>query len=618
MKRLILKNAVLLTGLLLIGLILRFYFYSSALEQIGAESSARLFVTFLHGSRFDLNAIVYTNIIFLLFIWSNKFRQSRYTAGAFALLNTVGVFLHLFDIEYFNSYGKRLDLSFLAAVGGTKSVVALEALKVYLPILVISTVCAVIFYYVFRKNYSFKVRPLSRIQIGVYIGLTLVLGMLAVRGGVQKRVLSKQHTLLYAGGNGALAQLTSNTVHNLIRSKLRPEFPSLLVKSAFADSKPDNLNFKDLNFLNKKPKNIILIFIESLSSESVKRLEVDFKKVFSADSEEFLDTPRLYANGELSMDAITSVLFGLPSYFDVHVFKSKYVNNELYGIGTVLKEEGFSNFFIHGAEEGTQYFDVISKAAGIFDFYSVRDRYEAPKKDLALWGVHDEFLYNKSLEIISEYKPPFFGTLFTTSSHMPFKGTPNNLSGLETIDDDYFASIDYAVDSMTDFFKKVKKEDWFEDTLFVVTGDHSPPLLTEWNMNKSSRFKLPLAMYLPGSNLGTFDLKKNVQHIDLPVTFLNLLGIKPPKWSVYGESIFTPKGTSPVVYTDRGGMTFIRDDRVDRYVYDLTKHSAFVEEGEFKIETPVLLVEAPESDVKEALSYFGDYIYRLENDKVYR
>ena len=34
-----------------------------------------------------------------------------------------------------------------------------------------------------------------------------------------------------------------------------------------------------------------------------------------------------------------------------------------------LKAEGFENFFIHGATQGTQYFDVITNAAGFKDFY---------------------------------------------------------------------------------------------------------------------------------------------------------------------------------------------------------------------------------------------------------
>lgn len=610
MAKLIGKNLLLLSLLVFISAVLRFVFYFTLSDQFSGVDALTVLISFVHGMRFDLSAILYVNALFFLFICVERIRISRITAVIFAFLNSFYVALNLSDVDFYLAYGKKLDISFFTAVQGTKSGVFLSMLQVYGDVIIALCFSFILFYLFQRLIFSKHKAEFSIKKYGVYLLVVLVLSFLGIRGGLQKRVLGKQHAMLYAGGNTAVAHMTSNTVHNLIRGKKSHAFPKRFKTDTLIKGDFNNIAFQDLS-LRKKPKNVLFIFVESLSSYSVE--EKDFLSYRKAlNKNEYIFTESIYANGKLSLDAITAAFFGAPSYFDLHLFNSKYVQNRWVGLSTILKEEGFSSFFIHGATRGTQFFDVITKASGIEDFYSVKDDYSIPEDMLATWGVHDEFLYEKSREIISKYKGPFIGSLFTTSSHTPFKGTPNNQEGLGDIEKDYFSSISYADGALERFFKSIEGEEWFKDTLFIVTGDHSPPILTKWNMGLKHASRLPLLLYFPESDIGKQAYRSQTQHIDLPLTVFQLLGVKPSKWSSFGKSIFDTRVDENLFFTDAGSLNIITTNGVMRAPLSSTGDSTV-----YSFDGSKLNPSSFEEGVQKAEQTIKEYVYRLEADQLY-
>ncbi|MGH1468357.1 MAG: LTA synthase family protein [Bdellovibrionales bacterium] len=611
MTKLIVKNLLLLSLLVFISALLRFTFYFSLSEQFSAVDLSTVLTSFVHGMRFDVSAILYVNALFFLFICVERVRISRITAVVFAFLNSFYVALNLSDIDFYLAYGEKVDINFFTTVRGTKGGVLFSLLYVYGDVILALCFSFVLFYLFQRFIFSKHRADFSPSKYATYLFLVLALSFLGIRGGLQKRVLGKQHAMLYADGNAAIAHMTSNTVHNLIRGKKSHDFPEEFKTQALVRNEFDNLGYQGLK-LNKAPKNVLFVFIESLSTYSIEEENFfNFRKDF--DEKEYVFTDSIYANGNLSLDAITAVFFGVPSYFNLHLFNSKYVQNKWIGMSTVLKEEGFSRFFIHGATRGTQFFDVITAASGIEDFHSIKDDYDAPEEMLATWGVHDEFLYEKSREIISKYKGPFVGSLFTTSSHTPFKGTPNNINGLGDSEKDYLSSITYAKGALESFFESVKEEDWFEETLFIVTGDHSPPILTDWNMSLKYASRLPLLLYFPGSNIGELTYRKQSQHIDLPLTAFQLLGVKPQKWSPFGKSIFDNRGEENLFFTGSKSINFITPSGVMRKPLgkgEIETIYLFKSEDKLKANSFKSALGASEETIKE-------YVYRLEANELY-
>ena len=93
---------------------------------------------------------------------------------------------------------------------------------------------------------------------------------------------------------------------------------------------------------------------------------------------------------------------------------------------------------------------------------------------------------------------------------------------------------------MSSFFQKSKKQEWFKNTIFIITADHtSPESYNPKYKNKISRYRIPLIIFSGDSSLQ--GVKKNiVQQIDIMPTILELLNYNKPFFS-FGKSMLSNK-----------------------------------------------------------------------------
>jgi membrane-anchored protein YejM (alkaline phosphatase superfamily) len=97
--------------------------------------------------------------------------------------------------------------------------------------------------------------------------------------------------------------------------------------------------------------------------------------------------------------------------------------------------------------------------------------------------------------------------------------------------------ISYSDFSLKKFFDEIKNEKWFNNTIFVITSDHTSPKSVDKNYkNKIGRYSIPMLFYTPDKTLNG---QSNVitQHIDIMPSILDALGYKKPYFS-FGESVF--------------------------------------------------------------------------------
>jgi phosphoglycerol transferase MdoB-like AlkP superfamily enzyme len=85
-----------------------------------------------------------------------------------------------------------------------------------------------------------------------------------------------------------------------------------------------------------------------------------------------------------------------------------------------------------------------------------------------------------------------------------------------------------------------EKEDYFKDTLFVVTGDHGfgyPPMITPMALG---RFHVPLLFYAPGLLDEPGERRRTVaSQVDIGPSVLGLLGVNTPHQG-WGRNLFSP------------------------------------------------------------------------------
>ncbi len=236
---------------------------------------------------------------------------------------------------------------------------------------------------------------------------------------------------------------------------------------------------------NSKKRNVVIILEESLSMDYLKMKQengstlMPFLHKWIKKSYFF---EHFYSSGNHTNNGILSTLYGFPTIFNRPSLQNK---DSLYqGLPFSLKQHGYSNYFFLTGNPNYDNMSGFLYDCGSFDrIYSLEDY---PKdKEVNNFGVSDEFLFEfgiKKLNEIAKNKAPFLATFLTVSNHPPLI-IPNQFkNNKETDAKRIMMFVDYTLEY---FFQEALKQDWAENTIFVVLGDHGKIL------NKN---QLPMAL----------------------------------------------------------------------------------------------------------------------------
>ena len=115
---------------------------------------------------------------------------------------------------------------------------------------------------------------------------------------------------------------------------------------------------------------------------------------------------------------------------------------------------------------------------------------------------------------------------------------------------------DYA---MHTFFEKVKNEDWFGNTIFIITSDHTcGSRFEEKYKNKIGRYAIPLLIFSGDSSLQGKE-ETIVQQIDIMPTTLELLGYNKPFFA-FGKPMSSKKSWALIFLQNQ--YSFITDNGI--------------------------------------------------------
>ena len=110
---------------------------------------------------------------------------------------------------------------------------------------------------------------------------------------------------------------------------------------------------------------------------------------------------------------------------------------------------------------------------------------------------------------------------FPLSSHDPYNVPEERFHYFKknTEDFEYLNSLRYSDWALGEFFKKAKKTDWYQNTIFVITADHSRGI----SNNFKKKFNIPLLIFSPSDLVPKGVSYKIGSHIDLAPTILAFL-----------------------------------------------------------------------------------------------
>jgi phosphoglycerol transferase MdoB-like AlkP superfamily enzyme len=140
---------------------------------------------------------------------------------------------------------------------------------------------------------------------------------------------------------------------------------------------------------------------------------------------------------------------------------------------------------------------------------------------------------------VNKLKEPFLASVFTLSSHHPYR-IPAEYQGVFPKGDiPIHEGVGYSDNALRNFFATASQQDWFENTLFVITGDHAVDgHLAEYKTAQGA-FSIPVIFYAPDSDLVGLDDTTVVQQTDIMPTVLSMLGVE-DKFVAFGNNMFDP------------------------------------------------------------------------------
>jgi len=540
-------TALLIMGVEFLFFISRWLFYllNPDLFSLTAWETAKALFA---GVRFDLSAILYLNIpVILLLLVPLKARNlsiyRNITKWIFVSINSIALFANFADIVYYRYTLKRTtaDVFSYFSVGGDFD----KLIPLFIKDFWYIAILWILMIYVIIKAYHF-IEAKRLIKHDVYTtssyliqGLILVfaigLSIIGMRGGLQLRPINIITAGNYAQGNtNAIVLNTPFTIMQTLGKddlKPTPYFSEAQLSTIYSPYNRNLINNRIPTGLSNK-KNFVLIIVESLSMEHMGFYNKNipnyrgFTPFIDSLAEKSL-TFQGFSNGKKSIEGIPAILSGIPTLMNTPFISSPYSGNSYSSLPGILDREGYYTAFFHGGTNGTMGFDSYCKAVGMKQ-YSGKSEYPDKSDDDGSWGIWDEPYLQYFQKQISTFKEPFFATIFTLSSHHPFK-IPKKYEGKfpkgklpiqQTI-----AYTDYSI---AEFFASASHSKWFTNTIFVITADHTSESILPQYGNDYGRYRIPMIIYDPTHDLSEFSDQKPAQQIDLMPTLLSYLNYKKP------------------------------------------------------------------------------------------
>lgn len=525
-----------------------FYFYN--LNLMPALSWNAL-GSILKGSFvFDSASIFYVNILFVfLSLVPVYFRESkvwqRILGVLFSVTNGIAVLINLCDVAYYPYKLARIagdDLRYLKEdiFGGLVA-------QYWWGVVLILLFMALLYYFGFvlirpkRGRNLISNKPFFySSQALIAVGCT-ILAVIAIRGfNISK----------------ASFPITVSDATNYVE----PKYADLILSNPFSLIRTAGHSLREPKFTSTgtyspvkqvdtcqydtRGMNILLFVLESFGSAHIKSISDSF----AADAPSF--TPFLdslfnhgtlfvnaYQSGGRSIDAMPAIWASIPS-FKQNFLSLPQSSAKFHALPEILVEMGYTTSFMHGSVSTSMSFKAFGQMAGVKNF-TFREEYGEEDFD-GKWGVWDHKFLPFALKKINELEQPFFNTIFTLSSHHPFlipEGFENKYpKGREPIQE----TIAYTDDALRHFFDAAKKEDWYNNTLFIITADHGSGADNDKWRGAPYSHRVPLFFFTPNGTIPAARNNKIVAHVDIMPTILSMMHYEKPFFS-YGENIFTEK-----------------------------------------------------------------------------
>ena len=379
--------------------------------------------------------------------------------------------------------------------------------------------------------------------------------------------------------------------------------------------------------VNDKIKNVVVILMESFSGRFVGALGNDYNITpeFDKLSGEGLLFENFFSNGTHTHQGVFATFASFPNLpgFE-YLMQQPQGGNSFSGLPALLKRENFKDLYVYNGDFTWDNQEGFFRNQGLTNFVGRHD-YVNPKFQDRTWGVSDEDMFSRAVVELDKIdsEQPFFAMVQTLSNHTPY-ALPEKLPVAPVTDmggySEHLTAMRYSDWALGEFFKAIKHKPFYNETLFVILGDHGFGVKPQISDIDLLRYHVPLLLIAPGLTQEYGQRITTVAtQVDVIPTILGLLG-KPFTHQSWGRDILSlgpsdkgfgiikPSGSDQTVAMLRGDTILVKQPGVDARLgrYALRPEPTY---------QPVDDAELKNAMTKELLSYIETALYALHENQ---
>ena len=534
---------------------------------------------------FDTSALLYVNALYLVLTLlplhiKERGGFHRAMRWLYVVTNAVAAGSNLVDAVFFQYTGRRTTVtvfSEFSAEGNIVGIILTEALRHWY-LVVAFVVLVAMLWLCFVKPRDGVRRPLWRYYAVQAVSL-LVLSPLAIIG-IRGSATAGTRPITISNANQYVnrpveATVVLNTPFSVIRS---------IGKKAFVT--PDYMSRDEMertfspivqpvtDSLSRPGKNVVILIVESMGKEYVGSLNPTLDGGRYRGYMPFVDSlvsrsltwQYSYANGRISMDAMPSILAGLPMMVEPF-FLTPASLNDVRGISAMLADEGYQTAFFHGGHNISMGFSAFAHSIGYERYYGLdeycrSDKYGGMDDFDGKWAIWDEPFLQFMLDEMATMRQPFLVSAFTASSHHPYNVPERYRDSLrDEGGQPIHKCVRYADMALRRFFERASREPWYANTIFVLVADHTNLATHPQYLTDLGRYSVPIIFYAPdGSIRPELRCDAIAQQIDITPTLMHLLGYKRPFVSFGSDLLATPPAQTWAMNYNNGVYQYLKGD----------------------------------------------------------
>lgn len=510
--------------------------------------------TFYYAVRLDLSMAAYIVVIPMIISFVHIFYPKKWLAiiihSFTVLFIVVYSFVAMGEIGIYNEWRTKLNYKALVYFQHPQEIFNSISSVTFI-LLSLGALCLIAAWiWLYFKYYKFTSTPF----VGKWyckIAFILIMPIVTfyfMRGGFMSVPISQSQS--WYSKNISLNDAAVNSGWNLFQNMIDMQsllkgnpfkvYPDEMAKKTVANIHSVEKDTTNL-VLNSKSPNIVLIILESWSADLIGVLgdSLNITPNFDRLSKEGILFDNLYSSGNRSQQGMASIFSGFPAIPITTLTEHPEKYNSLPSLTKKLNENGYRSSFYFG---GQLIYGNIKSYIMYNQFHRIVEgkdfKASVPQGKL---GVHDEYLFQRSISDLKNEPQPFFTSLFTMSSHSPYDQPIKNKIQKDIPEIEFVNSAWYTDYALGKYFEDAKKQSWYNNTLFILVADHSHVSHHKNPLQTFEYHRIPMLWFGPviKNEYKGLRMSNISSQTDLPASLLHQLEInaKDFPWS---KNLFNP------------------------------------------------------------------------------